>query len=63
MIGGAAHRVLVNLFLVTPLADDHDATGRLDRSALLALALLDRVNAKAPAKVRPPLALPAAQAA
>jgi hypothetical protein len=43
--------------------DDHDAEGRPDREALLALMLLDLVNANAPAKLRPALTLPAEQAA
>jgi hypothetical protein len=55
--------VLVNLYLVTPAANDHDAEGRPDREALLALMLLDLVNANAPAKLRPALTLPAEQAA
>lgn len=63
MIGGAEHRVLVNLFLVTPVANNHYAEGRPDREALLALTLLDPVNANALAKLRPALTWPAEQAA
>ena len=63
VIGGAEHRVLVNLYLVTPVANDHDAEGRPDREAPLALTLLDPVNANAPAKLRPALTWLAEQAA
>jgi hypothetical protein len=63
VIKGADHRVIVNLYLVTPLANDHDAEGRPDREALLALTLLDPVNANAPAKLRPAPIWPAEQAA
>jgi hypothetical protein len=63
VIEGAEHRVLVNLYLVTPVANDHDTEGRPDREALLALTLLDRISANPPAKLRPALAWPAEQAA
>jgi hypothetical protein len=55
--------VLVNLYLVTPVANGHDAKGRPDHEALLALTLLDPVNANALAKLRPALTWPAVQAA
>ena len=55
--------MLVNLYLVTPVANDHDAEGRPDCEALLTPTLLDPVNANAPAKLRPALIWPAEQAA
>ena len=55
--------MLVNLYLVTPVANDHDAECRPDREALLALTLLDPVNPNALAKLRPALTWPAEQAA
>jgi hypothetical protein len=63
VIEAAEHRVLVNLYLVAPMANDHDDEGRPDREALLALTLLEPVNASAPAKLRPALTWPAEQAA
>ena len=57
------HRLLVNLCLVTPVANDHDVEGRPDREALLALTLLDPVYATALAKLRRALTWPAEQAA
>jgi hypothetical protein len=63
VIGGADHRVLVKVYLVTPLANDNDAEGRPDREAPLALTLLDPVNANAPAKLPPAPIWPAEQAA
>ena len=55
--------VLVNLYLVTPR---QTITGLQVAGIVilwLALAILDRVNAKAPATLRPPAAQPAAQPA
>jgi hypothetical protein len=63
VIESAEHRVLVNLYLVTSVANDHDLEGRPDREGLLALTLLDPVKANAPAKLRPALTWPAEQAA
>jgi hypothetical protein len=63
VIEGTEHRVLVKIYLVTSVANDHDTEGRPDREALLALTLLDPVNANAPAKLRPALTWPAEQAA
>jgi hypothetical protein len=53
----------VNLYLVRPLANDHDVEGRPDRETLLALTLFDPVYANALAKLRRALTWPAEQAA
>jgi hypothetical protein len=55
--------VLVNLYLVTPVANDHDVEGRPDRETLLALTRLDPVYANVPAKLRRALTWPAEQGA
>jgi hypothetical protein len=55
--------IRLTLYLVTPVANDHDVEGRPDRETLLALTRLHPVYANALAKLRRALTWPAEQAA